>query len=395
MKAMALWLVLVVLATCAFYAALFAIYPLLSDILFRMPENYEYIARNHLERGEYDLALEACDREIQRYPYNFHAHFLQAQILREAGRTTDALALVWELPQKYTAVKRREDVPSRGWDEASLQIFLAEVLWEEKRYPEALDQIQLALDYRDPRIDARCQKLVEQVADAQTTQTAPWVHAARAILNPAYRLDRIPERNLFREGKPPVEFFMTLIPVALRHGQVDVARVLNFKQFVNHPNALPSLLAHKYFTQRYPPPARWRQPGSPKNLERREINAAAGRVTFHQELTSGAYRASSTLARFFRTSEAPGRARMWSPSRGAVIIARGEACDHMWPILTFRVNGRIVGRRYIRSSVHLAYTLPVALDKGTYEIAVGLDNDAVNPITGEDRNLWVREIRLY
>jgi hypothetical protein len=92
---------------------------------------------------------------------------------------------------------------------------------------------------------------------------------------------------------------------------------------------------------------------------------------------------------------ATGQAVLSRKSRGVCLIARATVCDDVWPILSIRVNGKMVGQRYICSSAYQVYTLPLELESGIHSLGVGFENDASNPITKRDRNLEIHEIRFY
>jgi len=395
-RRMGIRLVIAAAATAVFYVGIFALRPLLEAILLRMPENYEYLARRFADRGEYERALEACDREIARYSYNFHALCLRADILRRAGRPEEAIRLLWDLPRRYQRV-RTSSVPSRGWDPARLHLLLAETLWEARRWKEALDELELALDWRDPQVDVKCKEFIKQARRTSDESVAPWAYVAVVIENPDVRLYQVPDHMLFKRVRSPAGFYSRLVRIALNREQRMVARLLDSKELLNHPRDLESLLAHRLFVEQFPPPPTWKGPPEPRDMQRRIERLTAGYVTFDEggEKIGEYYLAKNHWARFFRTVSAPGEAKPWRKTKGLCIVARGTVCDDVWPIVSVRIDGRLIGKRYIRSYFYHTYTLPVELEPGTYSVEVAFENDGFNHYTRRDRNVEIREIRFF
>ena len=388
-------LVLAIAATGLFYAGLFVVRPLLANVVLHMPENYEYLAQRAVDRKDYDQAVEACRREIARYEYNFLARFRLVEVLHHAGRTGEALAQLWQMPDLYRAVRGRRNVPSRGWDEARVHGMLAEALWDLGRFEESLDDLQAALDWRDPKIEQQCQEFIARVRQMRGDEVAPWAFVAGVIGKPDGRFDQVPELTLFRRRKPPVNFYTRLAQIALGRKQDDVARRMFDKELINHPRDLPSLLAHRWFFDQVPPPPNWRGVPRPLDFDTRVDHLTMGRITYPHESSSTLYAAHAVWARMLKTSLIHGVARPWWTTQGLCIVARGKPCNGIWPILTIRFQGGIIGRAYVRSTYFQTYTIPFVVTKGDRFFDVGFENDAVNRFTQEDRNVEIREIRLF
>lgn len=392
---LAVKLALVVGATALFYAAFFGVQPLLRAVLSRMPENFEHLARTYLQRGQYDKALEVCEREIARYAYNFHAHYLRAEILRATGRNEEALETLWRLPELRRAILRRPNVPSRGWDEARVHLLLAQVLWDLGRWEQSLDQLQLAVDWRDPKIDALCESFVAQIGRKGDDRSAPWAYIARVIVDPSLLNKPVPERDLFKRVKAPAHFFARMSQIAVGRGLHALARAYDSKEVLYHPRDLVSLMSHRFFVESVPLPPGVAEPARRPELDQKIARMTVGSVVFDSATTGDTHIAQGHWLRLFRTCVVAGKAKLREKSKGVCIIARGTICNNVWPIVSIRLGDRVVGQRYIRSEFYQAYALPLVLEPGEYSISVGFENDAYNPIARRDRNLEIKEIRFY
>lgn len=378
-------------ATVLFYIGVFLVQPLLSAVILRMPENYEYLARSFVFRGDYHRAIQACQREITGKIYNFHAHYLLAEILHRAGRGAEALELLWDLPERYRAVLAR-NVPSRGWDEAYLHLLLSKVLWDLGRPEESLDQLQVAWDHHDPKVDIQCGEFVSTMSSATTgSLAAAWSYVARALLEPKFSLERVPAQMIANDLKAPPNFYTRLAQIAANRNQLPTAQRLDSQETLHHPQELPSLLAHGIFPE-------WRSWPGPNEFMKMYVGLerlTIGRFDFDRQTNAEVCLAEWYWAHLFRTTVVTGKAVLSRKSRGICIVARGTVCDNVWPILSIRVNGKTIGQRYLCTPFYQVYTLPLQLEAGSHSIGVGFENDASNPITKRDRNLEIREIRFY
>jgi tetratricopeptide (TPR) repeat protein len=396
-------LLLVAAATAVFYAGLFAGRPLLSALVLRMPENYEYLAQRYLEKRQYGRALQAVGREIQRSPYNFHARFLAAEIHRQAGRNDQALGTLWAAAAAYYAIVGRKNVDSRGWNEPRLHIRSARVLWDMERYEEALDELQAALDGSDPTVDQDCKAFVARINEKPEAKTAAWAWIATIILDPDYLIDRVPAHPFYKNA--PLNLYGRLGQIALFRRNLGAARRFFTDEIASQPYELPALLDHLHFNEKFRPPIAWRNPLPLPEAKDRVTTVAKGIVAFEPGPVDKAYLTNGKSVIFYGNSVATGTVETSGAARGICIVASGSVCDDIYPILSVRVNGRTVGKRYIRSrsvpintpdkSDSLAYTLPVKLAAGTYRFDLVFDNDNRNEITGLDRNAEVRAVYLY
>jgi tetratricopeptide (TPR) repeat protein len=390
LKSLNISLALTAGAGLLFYAGLFAARPLLSAFIRRMPENSEYLARQFLDRGEFDRAIQACQREIASNRYNFHACYLLAESLHRAGRKDHALSLLFDLPERYRAVVAR-NVPSRGWDEAYLHLLLARVLWEAGQFEQSLDQLQVAFDCHDPRVDGQCVEFAASLGGSAGGAAAVWAWFARTIVDPKASLEQLLKQMDAVQAQAPPHSYDRLAQIALARGKPTVAQEADAREIQLHPRELPSLVAHAVFAE---------QPGWPKHGDLTTLysfleQTMAGRLMFERQTDAARCLADSSWAHLFRTTVTTGTVAVSRPTRGVCLIARGTSCDGVWPILSVRLNGKVVGERYVRSSTYRVYTLPVELAPGIRTVGIGLENDAANPLTQRDRNLEIREVCFY
>jgi tetratricopeptide (TPR) repeat protein len=377
-------------ATLLFYVGLFLAQPLLSAVILLMPENYEYLARRFFDRGEFDRAIQACQREIAGQRYNFHAAYLLAEMLHRSDRKSEALDLLRELPERYRAILARH-VPSRGWNEAHLHLLLAKVLWDLGRLEESLDQLQVAFDCHDPKVDSQCADFVATISNSTDARIASWGYVARVILDFKTLLEGFPKPIATGQLQTPPNFYTRLAQIAANRQNLPLAQSLDSQEILKYPRKLPSLLAHYSFAGQ----PNWPAPIDLVKLYSYLEQLTVGRFTFNKQMGSKVYLADWYWAHLLKTTVTTGTAVLSGKSRGICVVAKGTVCDNVWPILSIHFNGKIVGQRYICSPFYQAYTLPLELQPGVHTVGVGFENDASNPISKRDRNLEIHEIRFY
>ncbi len=74
------------------------------------------------------------------------------------------------------------------------------------------------------------------------------------------------------------------------------------------------------------------------------------------------------------------------------VLARGTPAFGDWPVMTLKLDGRVVDHATVASNTLSWYTLSADLTPGTHQLALSFDNDAYNP-PNEDRNLFLDKIR--
>jgi len=388
-------LLLVGLATALFYAGLLAARPLLSATVLRMPENYEYLAQRHAARGEFEAALEACRREISRLTYNFHARFLEAEVLRQAGRPEAALAALEAMPELHRAIIGRTDVPSRGWSEPRLRARLAGVLWDMKRYEEALDAFDLAYDARDPEADEECLAFAARTRSDAGAEARAWACIPEIVLQPKIELNKLPAQWKPLLDKAPVGLFGRLARVAHSRHYPQPMREFYTRELVLHPQALPSLLNYYCYLDAVPAQANAGEAMNRNQLQRalEKATLALARIEFDPQ---GRYLSNDRRILFMRNVAARATVDLPAPSRAVALMAGGTMCDGIWPVVSIHYQGRRLGWRYIKvSSGFGVFVLPWALPAGSHTFEVVFENDGSNPVSKHDRNADVFEIRFF
>ena len=75
--------------------------------------------------------------------------------------------------------------------------------------------------------------------------------------------------------------------------------------------------------------------------------------------------------------------------------AKGSPVDNIYPFVQLKVNGEVVNSWYLSNDWN-EYTVKAPLTQpGTIGIEIAFINDAWKPEKGEDRNVWVKEIKVH
>lgn len=76
------------------------------------------------------------------------------------------------------------------------------------------------------------------------------------------------------------------------------------------------------------------------------------------------------------------------------VWAKGTALKGVYPIVALELDGEELGRVECRSDEWSVHFLTTKLPRGAYTLRLWFVNDSYDPISGEDRNLWVDKIEF-
>jgi hypothetical protein len=76
------------------------------------------------------------------------------------------------------------------------------------------------------------------------------------------------------------------------------------------------------------------------------------------------------------------------------IMASGSSANGLFPYMSVELDGNEIGGVFIDSSDWKDYSFKVKTDGGVKVLSVTFANDGSNKEKGEDRNLYVREVRI-
>lgn len=114
-----------------------------------LPENYQYIARRAMSKGNTAEALAIADKRLSTAYYDFQAHFVKADALEAAGRHAEAAAEMKLVIRKLPAA-RAKGQPLAGFDEPRTLSRMAVMLWNAGEHFEAAEMARAALDAGSP-----------------------------------------------------------------------------------------------------------------------------------------------------------------------------------------------------------------------------------------------------
>ncbi|MCM8760958.1 MAG: tetratricopeptide repeat protein [Candidatus Omnitrophica bacterium] len=79
-----------------------------------------------------------------------------------------------------------------------------------------------------------------------------------------------------------------------------------------------------------------------------------------------------------------------------ILEAKGSPFKSIWPYLVVEVDGQEIGEAFVETAQIATYEFPLRSQGGLSLIGVRFVNDAYDPRTGEDRNLWLgkAEVRV-
>jgi hypothetical protein len=77
------------------------------------------------------------------------------------------------------------------------------------------------------------------------------------------------------------------------------------------------------------------------------------------------------------------------------ICARGTKAKEEWPYMMVKINNKIIGGEWVESYDWKYYSFRSKLEKGKYKIYVAFINDYYDRQLGEDRNLYIGELKIY
>lgn len=133
----------------------------------------------------------------------------------------------------------------------------------------------------------------------------------------------------------------------------------------------------------------YRHPGEPPGEDR-----VARRETFAAENWEGPWgrdlwgNASARLKFWFEPEEGE------TKSAAFVLFLRGNPAEDIWPFAVIRLDGRVIGRTFVRSAEWMPVVLYPEMAPGERILSVQFTNDFINPRTGADRNLSLGPLRL-
>ncbi|MHC4592902.1 MAG: carbohydrate-binding domain-containing protein, partial [Planctomycetota bacterium] len=76
------------------------------------------------------------------------------------------------------------------------------------------------------------------------------------------------------------------------------------------------------------------------------------------------------------------------------VTARGTPAQGEYPNVRMLLDGEVIGEQQLRGGGWQDLTFRAAAGEGVRRVAVAFTNDLWLPDKGEDRNLWVRRVRI-
>ena len=404
----ALWILLV----ACILVALLAGRPLIRSYLQRQPEGYFHEASRFLEEGRHVEATEVLREALAKNPYDFEAQFLLAEVMHDSGDKEGAYAHLGGLESlSYAAAFRRGPVIGYDtgkfyyqmamWDFAEGRIeqgvhHLLRVVDESPIYisnpPDGLPSVASLLSRRLETARSNEEILLYcRVLDAMGRKSE-----ARGILKQIGSAEpgKLPEIQILETEMDLLGLWFAPDDEALLAGIRASRRRID--ELLGGSFADPIIgLSSRLLLGHDNTPAR---PLVDSELLPLLGNQAVliqkpGDFHFVTSLTLSQMPAESGLSfNIYGPGKAVGELELPRPARSLCVIARGSNAMAVWPYVVIRLDGREIGRRYLRHYAYRPYVLPVEADAGKHRIEVEFLNDEFDKIYRTDTNVYLRAL---
>lgn len=403
-----IWVLLVVGVSCILLAGR----PLIRNYLQRQPEGYYLEATKDLKEGRHTKAVALLRDVLARNPYDFEAQFLLAKALHDSGDRDGAYTHLGGLESlSYAAAFRRG--PVIGYDTGKIYYQMAIWDFEQRRIEQGVHHLLRVVDESPiylsnppnglPSLEAFISQRLQNAAsneeillycrvlDAMGRKTE-----ARDILKQIASADltKLPELRILEAEMdllalwfaPDDEALLAGIKTArqkiddlLAGSSGDPMIRLSSRLLLGHDNTPAKPLADPELLPLVEDIAFLIQ--SPQEFH------------FVTSLTLAQTPAESGLS---FNLYGPGRAvadlELPRAAKSLCIIARGSNAMVVWPYVVIRLDGREIGRRYLRHFAYRPYVLPVEAEKGKHRIEVDFLNDEFDKSHRTDTNVYLRAL---
>ncbi len=386
----------VLLGLCLALVAIVLGFPILFHGMSRVvPENYGYLAREALQRGQYDRAESILERRINREWYDFAAHYILAEAQQRAGRPKDAAETMREVLRKAVAIRGRikgNQAGYSGFDEAKTVQLLARYLWESGEYLSATEVWRHAMDLGSSVAFEDVKSL-----PIPSSESSPGQALGRGLL--ALRTGEgsvfgLAYSHLANAGPAGIDLgaYLRSRWMAERENNTTTAETVLVSALDGPQPFLPAL-ALLQLLERQPPTQT--QPGTTETASRRTHDAQVRPVSLSTFLLPQGASIDQDTIRITRRGilSATVDSGMFRSTR-IIIAAEATEAFGQWPVLVVRVNGSEASRLYLDGTQPLLRVigpwsngLPKVVD-----LELEFTNDAYDPITRSDRDIRIRGI---
>lgn len=381
------WLLLFAALGGMFAAAIYMVPWLFIQLSHRMPENYRYLAREHMQNKQYAEAERILRQRLNQQYYDFEAQHLLAEVQAQSGHPRDAVATMEDTLNKI-ASSRGRNVRASGYDESITYLQLGSYLWRDGDYVSGGEMLRAALDSGIG--PARVQEVI-----GVKNATAPRAResAARIYL-------KLHDRKHFDEAlnlQTNVDASTSAAATHMRAAWLEdvdknttaaIAMLLAAADQLSTPPLLLATLKNinmrNNIQQDAPTTATTQQPLANLDLDRFALVPGIARTSTTLQLA----RSATTSARFdsgvYRTTS-------------LLLRASGSAALGMFPIVVLRSADSNLARLYLDGLQPAEYDLEL-WPKGTpksLQLTMSFENDAFDPVTGADRNADIFEMALH
>lgn len=386
-RIIAAWLLLFSFLCCIFVVGVYALPWLFVRLSHRMPENYRYLAREHMQHGEYLQAEDILRRRLAQEYYDFEAQHLLAQTQAEAGRLREAVATMEQTLQKI-ASSRGRNVRARGFDEANTYQLLGTYLCAAGEYVSGEEMLRAAIDCGASRASVE-----EVISRRKTTDRQALQSDARLYL----KLQDKQRFDQLLQAASPSDSLTSSIATQLRARWTESVQ--------KNTTAALTMLVTSAELQSSPPlllaAIKDTLLRSGVSTDLQTTGDIGPRLTYLDldrfSQVPGVTRTSSTL-RLARTLSTTGHFDSGVYRTTSLLIrATGTSALGMYPIIVLRSAETELARLYLDGLQPTEYDLelwPQGAPK-SLQLTMTFENDASDPVTGDDRNVDILEMALH
>lgn len=380
------------LLVSGFFVAWQATPKVLTQFSRKVPENYQYVATEAMKRGNYALAEQVTRKRLAQLYYDFTADYLLAESLAGQRRYNEAADVIKQQMGKVAAA-RGGKVISSGYDEARSLQSLSMYLWKAGKYFEAGEMARAAVDAGSQLVGTETVEQFRRVEDDDEASLAnaklslrlrtaepmryavaaleaggPRARAHSAVVASAWalRVDKDPARAeailsdtlALLPSEPVIKLALKSLYTQQQRTTEALALATELSQTTGARIVAPGLFS------------------LPNGASVESGKLSLGRTSKAvAQVHTGAYRVESLL-----------------------MTAAGSRALGLAPILVIKSGDKELTRLYLDSDrVPVIQDLDLWTDGAPKLLTLGFDfiNDAYDPYTKADRNVWLSDIMLH
>jgi tetratricopeptide (TPR) repeat protein len=352
-----------------------------------VPDNYRALAQEAVANQDVAQAERIVRRRIEQEYYDFDARYLHARILQQSGQFGKSISVLSEIFPKAAAARGRE-VGASGYDEGLTYKLLAESYWNAGFFITAGEMFRAATDAGA----ANCipDVVLPDSSSAKDKDLAAFARGAAWL------------KSGNRKGFEKEQSHLAALTSSQR--AISLRSALCFRADRTSGDCISELKA-----------ALSSFPNDPMlAVQRHAVRGSAFGKSALQDLSSATAGLRILPLDRFRlppggalTSDTISLSRNGSMSgqfdtgvfrvTNLLLVLSGSEAMGMWPAMTILSDGTELGRAYADTRLPQPLMLPIWPNGApkSLNLEIRYDNDASDPVSKEDRNVFIHFAALY